>query len=105
VAQTHTTVRHYKEAINDQPPEIAQAEEAIQKSDFAGAETLLKKALEKDPNNDKDPNNYTGMALSGTVRPGLRPQSTKPRQTNRLPPIASQSPPSPTSLNPTSTWA
>jgi tetratricopeptide (TPR) repeat protein len=57
VAQTHTTVRHYKEAINDQPPEIAQAENAIQKSDFAGAEALLKKALEKDPNNDKDPNN------------------------------------------------
>jgi tetratricopeptide (TPR) repeat protein len=50
-AQTHTTVRHYKEAINDQPPEIAQAEEAIQKNDFAEAETLLQKALDKDPNN------------------------------------------------------
>jgi len=49
--QTHTTVRHYKEAVDEQPPEIAQAEEAIQKNDFAGAETLLKKALEKDPNN------------------------------------------------------
>jgi Flp pilus assembly protein TadD len=34
-----------------QPPEIAQAEDAIQKNDFAGAETLLKKALDKDPNN------------------------------------------------------
>jgi Flp pilus assembly protein TadD len=50
-AQTHTTVRHYKEAINDQPPEIAQAEDAIQKNDFAAAETLLKKALDKEPNN------------------------------------------------------
>jgi Flp pilus assembly protein TadD len=50
-AQTHTTVRHYKERIDEQPPEIAQAEEAIQKNDFAGAEPLLRKALEKDPNN------------------------------------------------------
>ncbi len=50
-AQTHTTVRHYKERVDDTPPEIAQAEDAIQKSDFTGAETLLKKALEKDPNN------------------------------------------------------
>ncbi len=51
VAQTHTTVRHYKERIDDQPPEIAQAEDAIQKNDFTGAETLLRKALDKDPNN------------------------------------------------------
>jgi len=51
VAQTHTTVRHYKEAITDQPPEIAEAEEAIQKNNFAGAEALLKKALDQDPNN------------------------------------------------------
>jgi Flp pilus assembly protein TadD len=50
-AQTHTTVRHYKERIDDTPPEIAQAESDIQKSDFAAAEPLLKKALEKDPNN------------------------------------------------------
>ncbi len=50
-AQTHTTVRHYKERIDDTPPEIAQAEDAIQKSDFAAAETLLKKALDKDPGN------------------------------------------------------
>jgi len=49
--QTHTTVRHYKERIDDTPPEIAQAEEAIQKNDFTGAETLLKKALDKDPKN------------------------------------------------------
>src|SRR5271165_3373892 len=51
LAQTHTTVRHYKERIDDTPPEIAQAEDAIQKSDFTGAETLLKKAIDKDPNN------------------------------------------------------
>ncbi len=50
-AQTHTTVRHYKERVDDQPPEIAQAEDAIQKNDFTGAETLLKKALDKDPKN------------------------------------------------------
>jgi Tfp pilus assembly protein PilF len=49
--QTHTTVRHYKERIDDTPPEIAQAEAAIQKNDFSGAETLLKKALDKDPRN------------------------------------------------------
>jgi Flp pilus assembly protein TadD len=51
LAQTHTTVRHYKERIDDTPPEIAQAEDAIQKNDFTGAETLLRKALDKDPNN------------------------------------------------------
>ncbi len=51
LAQSHTTVRHYKERINDTPPEIAQAEEAIQNNDFAAAETLLKKAIEKDPKN------------------------------------------------------
>src|SRR5271167_3121761 len=50
-AQTHTTVRHHRELVDDTPPEIAQAEDAIQKNDFAGAETLLKKALDKDPNN------------------------------------------------------
>src|ERR1700730_5430815 len=51
VAQTHTSVRHYKERIDDTPPEIAQAEDAIQKNDFTGAETLLKKAIDKDPKN------------------------------------------------------
>jgi len=51
-AQTHTTVRHYKERIDDNtPPEIAQAEDAIQKNDFSAAETLLKKAIDKDPKN------------------------------------------------------
>src|SRR5580658_2161197 len=51
LGQTHTTVRHYKERVDDQPPEIAEAEDAIQKNDFAGAESLLKKAIDKDPNN------------------------------------------------------
>jgi tetratricopeptide (TPR) repeat protein len=50
-SQTHTTVRHYKERIDDTPPEIAQAEDAIQKNDSSAAETLLKKAVDKDPNN------------------------------------------------------
>jgi len=50
-AQTHATVRHYKERIDDTPPEIAEAEDAIQKNDFPAAETLLKKAIDKDPNN------------------------------------------------------
>lgn len=50
-AQTHTTVRHHKELVEDRPPEIAQAEDAIQKSDFPSAETLLKKAFATDPNN------------------------------------------------------
>jgi Flp pilus assembly protein TadD len=50
-SQTQTTIRHYKERVDDTPPEIAQGEDAIQKGDFAGAETLLRKALDKDANN------------------------------------------------------
>jgi tetratricopeptide (TPR) repeat protein len=49
--QTHTTIRHHRVAVEEQPPEIAQAENAIQKSDFAAAEPLLKKALDRDPRN------------------------------------------------------
>jgi Flp pilus assembly protein TadD len=45
------TVRHYKERVDNTPPEIAQAEDAIQKGDFANAESLLKKALDKDHDN------------------------------------------------------
>ncbi len=48
VIDTHTTVRHHREAVTDQPAEIAQAEDAIQKNDFATAEALLKKALDTD---------------------------------------------------------
>src|SRR5271154_5087870 len=51
IAQTHTTIRHHKELVEDQPPEIAKAEDAIQKNDFSAAETLLKTAIEQDPNN------------------------------------------------------
>jgi Flp pilus assembly protein TadD len=50
-SQDHATIRHHRERIDDTPPEIAQAEDAIQKGDFSGAETLLKKALDKDPKN------------------------------------------------------
>jgi tetratricopeptide (TPR) repeat protein len=49
--QTHTTVRHRKEVIEEQPAELVQAEDAIQKDDCAKAEPLLKKVLDKDPKN------------------------------------------------------
>jgi len=45
---THTTVRHHREQVVDQPPEIAQAEDALQKNDFAAAESLLQKLLTND---------------------------------------------------------
>ena len=51
MAQSHTTVRHYKERIDETPAEIAEGEDAIQKNDFAAAETLLRRGIEKDPNN------------------------------------------------------
>lgn len=62
VIDTHTTVRHHLEQVIDQPPEIAQAEDAIQKNDFTSAETLLKKALatesqKSNPNNKEDGSN------------------------------------------------
>ncbi len=50
-AQTHTTVRHHREIVEDQPAEIAQAENAIQKNDFAAAESFLNKAIARDPDN------------------------------------------------------
>jgi Flp pilus assembly protein TadD len=49
--QTHTTIRHHREIIEEQPAEIAQAEEAIQKNKFAAAEALLNQALKRDPKN------------------------------------------------------
>jgi tetratricopeptide (TPR) repeat protein len=49
--QTQTTVRHHREVVTEQPPEIAQAEDAIQKNEFASAETLLRRALDSDPEN------------------------------------------------------
>src|SRR3979490_195493 len=55
LAQTRTTVHRGKQTINDvtddQPTEISRAEEAIQKNDFAAAEPLLKKALQREPKN------------------------------------------------------
>ena len=48
---THPAVRHHREIVEDQPAEIAQAEDAIQKNNFESAETLLKKALDRDPKN------------------------------------------------------
>jgi tetratricopeptide (TPR) repeat protein len=50
-SQSRPTIRHHREFVEDTPPEIAQAEDAIQKNDFSSAEPLLKKALDKDPNN------------------------------------------------------
>src|ERR1035438_10726106 len=43
-AQSRPTIRHHREIVDDTPPEIAQAEDAIQKNNFTGAEPLLKKA-------------------------------------------------------------
>ncbi|HUK26076.1 MAG TPA: tetratricopeptide repeat protein [Terriglobales bacterium] len=49
---TGRTVRHHKvEVQGGPPPELAQAEAAIGKQDYAAAEPLLKKALQADPNN------------------------------------------------------
>ena len=51
IAAQTPTVRHHREAVYDQPSEIAQAEDAIQKKEYRAAEPLLRKALEKDPKN------------------------------------------------------
>ena len=55
LSQTHPATRPRKEPIRvpleDQPTELAQAEEAIQKNDFTTAESLLKKAIQRDPKN------------------------------------------------------
>ncbi len=50
---TGQTVRHHKVVDQDSssPPELTQAENAIQKGDDASAESLLKKALVTDPGN------------------------------------------------------
>jgi len=47
------TVRHHKVAVEDpsSPPELIQAESAIEKKDYATAEPLLKKVLADDPQN------------------------------------------------------
>src|ERR671931_1841515 len=50
---THTTVRHRRVASEDPsfPPELQQAEAAIQKKDYATAEPLLKQVTERNPSN------------------------------------------------------
>ncbi len=50
---TSTTVRHHKTAVDDpsSPPELIQAESAIEKQDYTTAEPLLKKVVEQDPYN------------------------------------------------------
>jgi tetratricopeptide (TPR) repeat protein len=77
VIGTHTTVRHHREAVVDQPPEIVQAENALQKNDFAAAEALLEKALDADAQKNgaesKSPWLYQawfdlGFALNGLNR-------------------------------------
>src|SRR5438093_5085334 len=52
-AQTGKAVRHHKVAFEDpsSPPELTQAESAIEKKDYATAEPLLKKVVERDGNN------------------------------------------------------
>ena len=47
------TVRHHKVAVDDpsSPPELVQAESAIEKQDYATAEPLLKKVVEEQPEN------------------------------------------------------
>src|SRR5215467_5178362 len=52
-AQSGKAVRHHKVAVEDpsSPPELTQAESAIEKKDYATAEPLLKKVVERDANN------------------------------------------------------
>jgi tetratricopeptide (TPR) repeat protein len=47
------TVRHHKVAVDDpsSPPELLQAESAIEKQDYVSAEPLLKKVVGQDPDN------------------------------------------------------
>ena len=53
MAQSGKTVRHHKVAVDDpsSPPELIQAESAIEKQDYATAEPLLKKVVAQDPDN------------------------------------------------------
>ena len=55
LSQTYPATRPRKEPIRvpleDQPTELFRAEEAIQKNDFTAAESLLKKAIQRDPKN------------------------------------------------------
>jgi tetratricopeptide (TPR) repeat protein len=51
--QSGSTIRHHKVAVADPslPPELVQAEAAIEKKDYSGAEPLLKQVVERDPKN------------------------------------------------------
>ena len=52
LAQTHAQRKEpIRVPLDDQPTELAQAEEAIQKNDFVIAESLLKKTIQHDPKN------------------------------------------------------
>src|SRR5215469_906026 len=61
------TVRHHRVAVEDasQPEELSEAETAIEKNDYSAAEPLLKKIVERDPNN------YTAWFDLGFVYNGL----------------------------------
>src|SRR6266487_1834439 len=52
-AQTGKAVRHHKVAVEhpSSPPELTQAEAAIEKKDYATAEPLLKTVVDRDPKN------------------------------------------------------
>src|SRR6185437_14186381 len=52
-AQSGKTVRHHKVAVDDpsSPPELIQAESAIEKENYAAAEPLLRKVVAQDPDN------------------------------------------------------
>src|SRR5262249_12909842 len=45
------TIRHHKVAEADNPADLAQAESAIEKKDYATAESLLQKFVSSDPSN------------------------------------------------------
>ena len=51
--QTGTTIRHHTVAVTDNslPPELTQAETAIEKKDYSSAEPLLKQVVNRDPKN------------------------------------------------------
>ena len=61
------TVRHHKVVVEDasQPGELSEAESAIEKKDYSAAEPLLRRVVERDPNN------YTAWFDLGFVYNGL----------------------------------
>ena len=69
--KTKTGSAHHTKVAEEEgpPPELAKAEELIQKQDFAGAEPLLQKVLEGDAGND--PANYVAWFELGFVENGL----------------------------------